>query len=128
MTHFEHTPTHQRLDAYRVAIELFSGVEAAASRFPRGYADMKDQLRRATSAVVRNIAEGANRFHPGDKIARFLVARGEAGECEATLEMAQIVEAIGGAEAIRLRQLATRVSALIGGLIRYQRRIAARSE
>ena len=42
MTHFEHTPAHQRLDAYRVAIKLFRGVEAAASRFPRGYADLKD--------------------------------------------------------------------------------------
>jgi hypothetical protein len=78
MIHNEHTPTHQRLDAYRVAIDLFRGVEAVASRFPRGYADMKDQLRRATGAIVRNIAEGANRFHPADKMARFLVARGEA--------------------------------------------------
>jgi four helix bundle protein len=128
MIHNEHTPAHQRLDAYRVAIDLFRGVEAAASRFPRGYADMKDQLRRATGAIVRNIAEGANRFHPADKMARFLVARGEAGECEATLEMAQIVGAVPGPEATALRRLAARVSALIGGLIRHQRRVAERSE
>ena len=44
MTHYEHTPTHQRLDAYRVAVDLFRGVEDVAARFPRGYGDMKDQL------------------------------------------------------------------------------------
>ena len=128
MTHTDYVPTHQRLDAYLVAIELFRGVEAAAAEFPRGYADMKDQLRRATGSIVRNIAEGANRRHSADKSARFLVARGEAGECEATLEMAQIVGTIDAVEAARLRRLATRTIALVSGLIRYQRRLTGRPE
>ena len=128
MTHTTYIPAHQRLDAYRVGVELFEGVEAVAAGFPRGYSDMKDQLRRAAGAVVRNIAEGANRRHPADKAARFLIARGEAGECEATLQMAQIVGAIDAAEAIRLRKLAGRAMALAGGLIRYQRRLAGRRE
>jgi len=128
MTHDNHIPTHQRLDAYRVAISLFKGVEGAAAQFPRGHRDIKDQMRRAAAAVARNVAEGANRQHPGDKIARFLVARGEAAECEATLEMAQIVGAIDVVEAARLRKLAGRSMALIGGLIRYQRRLVERVE
>ena len=123
MTHTNHVPPHQRLDAYRVAIELFRGVEGVAAGFPRGYGDMKDQLRRAAGAVVRNIAEGANRQHPGDKCARFVVARGEAGECEATLEMAEIVGVLDCYEAQRLRRLAARVAAILGGLIRHQRRL-----
>jgi len=123
MTYDNFVPTHQRLDAYRVAVRLFRGVEDAAQAFPRGYADLKDQLRRAAGSVVRNIAEGANREHRRDKAARFLVARGEAGETEASLEMAQIVGAIEITEAIRLRRLAGRVTALLGGLIRHQRRI-----
>ena len=118
MIHSQYVPAHQRLDAYRVAVDLFRGVEDAAARFPRGYADMKDQLRRAAGATVRNIAEGANRQHTADKQARYLVARGEVGECEAVLEMAQIVGAIDGPEAVRLRQLAARVGAMLGGLVR----------
>ena len=128
MTHTTHIPTHQKLDAYRVAIKLFEGVEAAAEALPRGYADMKDQLRRATASIVRNVAEGANRRTPADKCARFLVARAEAGECEAILEMAQIVKAIETGEAQRLRRLAARTMALVSGLIRYQRRLAGRPE
>ena len=52
---------HQRLDAYRAALELFQGVEIVAAAFPRGFADLEDQLRRAAGATVRHIAEGANR-------------------------------------------------------------------
>ena len=73
---------HQRLDAYHLALELLSGVEALAARLPRGHAELKDQLRRAVGATVRNIAEGANRFHPKDKSARFIIARAECGECQ----------------------------------------------
>ena len=116
-------PTHQRLDAYRIAMRLYRGVEDAAREFPTGYADLKEQLRRSAGSVVRNIAEGANRWHPRDKVARFLIARGEAGECEASLEMAQVVGAIDFAEAVRLRGLAARTTAILGGLVRCQQRL-----
>ena len=41
---------HQRLDACRVALELFQGVEIVAAAFPRGFADLKDQLRRSVTS------------------------------------------------------------------------------
>lgn len=113
--------THQRLDAYRVALDLYRGVEELASGFPRGFADLKDQLRRAAAATVRHIAEGANRMHPRDKAARFMVARGECGECDAALEMAGIVGLGGPAQRAELRRLADRVAAMLRGLIRRER-------
>jgi four helix bundle protein len=106
---------HQRLDAYRVALELFAGVEALAGSFPRGFADLRDQVRRAAAATVRNIAEGANRIHPNGKAARFAVARGEGGECEAAVEMAGVAELVGASEELRLRALADRVAAILMG-------------
>jgi four helix bundle protein len=112
---------HQRLDAYRVALDLFAGVEIVAGSFPRGFADLKDQVRRAAAATVRNIAEGANRIHPNDKAARFAVARGEAGECEAALEMAGVAGLVGASQELRLRTLADRVAAMLMGLIRRER-------
>lgn len=105
---------HHRLDAYHVALELFAGVEELAASFPRGHADLKDQLRRAAAATVRHIAEGANRMYPRDKAARFLLARAECGECEAALEMAAVV---GLASSGELRRLADRVAAICTGLI-----------
>ena len=116
---------HLRLDAFHVAMELTVGVEKLASTFRAGHADLKDQVRRAASATMRNIAEGANRWSPRDKAARFVIARGECGECDATLEM---ILRLGLAEAHQvrqLRQLADRVAAMLTALIRLQGRRAA---
>ena len=123
MDHCNSNPgfTHHRLDAYRVAFELFCGVEELAGGIPRGNAELKDQLRRAAASTVRNLAEGANRISPRDKAARFAVALGEVGETDCALEM---VEALGlgtTRRVMRLRELASRVAAMLFGLIRRQR-------
>lgn len=110
--------THQRLDAYRLAMQLFVGVERLAGGFPRGYADLKDQVRRAAAATVRHIAEGANRASARDKAARFVLARAECGECEAALEMVQVLGLGAHAEVLRLRRRADRVAAMLTGLLR----------
>ena len=108
---------HHRLDAYHVALELFEGVETLAETLPRGYADLKDQLRRAAAATVRHIAEGANRMGPKDKAARFLLARAECGECASALDMAEVAKL---ASPHRLQVLADRVAAMCPGLIRRE--------
>ena len=112
---------HQRLDAYRVAVEFFREVELLAATFPRGHADLKDQLRRATAATVRHIAEGANRYESRDKAARFVLARAECGECECALELAEISIPSCAGRARQLRSLADRVAAMLFGLIRRER-------
>jgi len=113
---------HERLDAYRVALQLFRGVEEMV--LPSGHADLRDQLRRATAATVRHIAEAANRSHPRDKAARFIVAQGECGECAAVLEMAEVLGLAPVARLRALRRLAGRVGAMLTGLIRRQRALA----
>jgi len=115
---------HQRLDAYHVALRLFASVEEITAQFPRGHSDLRDQLRRAAGSTVRNIAEGANRAHPADKATRFLVAKGEVGECDACLEMASILE-LGSLDVLAdLRLDADRVAAMLTGLARRERRRA----
>ncbi len=113
---------HQRLHAYQVALNLFAGVEQIASAFPQGYADLRDQLRRSAAATVRHIAEGANRFHSADKAARFIVARGECGECDACLEMVGILDLVPAARLGELRRRADRVGAMLTGLIQKEQR------
>ena len=111
---------HQRLDAYRVALDLYAGVEKLAAGMPRGHLNHREQLRRAASAIVLNLAEGANRNHAKDKAARFTIARGECGECAAALEMAAVT-GLGSPDRIaELIRLADRVSAMLTGLIRRQ--------
>ena len=115
---------HQRLDVYHVALRLFAGVEKLAAGFPRGHAELRDQTRRAAAATVRNIAEGANRMHGADKASRFLVARGEVGECDACLDMIAILELAPSERIETLRIDADRVAAMLTGLARRARRRA----
>ena len=108
---------HQRLDAFHVAMELTIGVERLAGELPRGHADLKDQVRRAASATMRNITEGANRWAPRDKAARFVIARGECGECDAALEMVERLNLARGSRIRRLRRLTDRIGAMLTGLV-----------
>ena len=76
----------ERLDVYRVARE-FDGF--AATALPRrGAAALRDQLMRASSSIVLNIAEGCGRFARPEKAHFYAVARGSAMECAAALDLA----------------------------------------
>jgi hypothetical protein len=55
---------HERLDVYRAAIEFLVLADAIASALPRGRAYLADQLRRASTSVSFNIAEGAGEYAP----------------------------------------------------------------
>ncbi|MDJ0521893.1 MAG: four helix bundle protein [Planctomycetota bacterium] len=124
-----HTTTsgfaHQRLDAFHAAMQLTIGVERIAASLPRGHADLKDQVRRAASATMRNTTEGANRWTARDKAARFVIAKGECAECDAALEMIERLELAPACDVAALRALADRVGAMLTGLIRRQRRASA---
>ena len=113
---------HERLDAYHVAKELAVGVERLAASLPRGHANVRDQIRRAAHATMLNIAEGANRWSPRDKAARFATARGECGECDAALAFLLDLGLGAGSDVHSLRHRADRVGAMLTGLIRKQRR------
>lgn len=75
-----------RLDAYRVAREF--DVFAARVLPRRGCASLRDQLERASSSVVLNIAEGCGRYARPEKAHFYLIAHGSAMECVGVLDVA----------------------------------------
>ena len=68
---------HQKLTVYQTAMAAFTTTHRMLAAAGSGFASDKEQLRRAMSSVVRNIAEGAGRWTKADKRARYIVARGE---------------------------------------------------
>ena len=75
----------QRLDVYRCAAQFLGHAAGLASRPPRGYAALGDQLRRAALSKTLNIAEGSGK--PDRDAKRFYgIARGSALECAAILD------------------------------------------
>jgi four helix bundle protein len=80
----------QRLDVYQRAIELLALVGEIVDDLPRGHAERTDQLIRATESVVLNIAEGAGRWSIQDSAKHYKIARGEAMECAASLDVMRL--------------------------------------
>lgn len=75
---------HHRLHAYGVAMQLLTAVRAA--RIRDSY--LRDHALRAAKSAVLNAAEGAGRVSRADKARAFTIARGEAGEAAAAVEIA----------------------------------------
>lgn len=80
----------QRLDVYQRSIQFLALVSELAERTPRGNAERIDQLIRAAEAVPRNIAEGAGRWSRADMSKHYKIARGEAMECAASLDVLKV--------------------------------------
>ena len=80
----------QRLDVYQRAAEFLALVYDLVEALPKGNADRSDQLARAAESVLRNIAEGAGRWSEADSANRYKIARGEAMECAASLDVMRL--------------------------------------
>lgn len=77
---------HERLDVYRLAVELHRSALAIVPR--RGARVLRSQVERAALGVVLNIAEGAGRRSRPDKQRFYEIARGSATEVAAILDIA----------------------------------------
>jgi len=103
----------QRLDVYQRAIEFLALVYDLVDDLPRGNADRADQLTRASESVVRNIAEGAGRWSEADSANRYKIARGEAMECAACLDVMKLRKLITDDRYQRGNQLLEGVVAML---------------
>ena len=121
MTKSSRPSPHERLRAYQLAQELTCEARTLAGSLPAGHADLRDQIRRSSHAVVRHIAEGANRWTPADKIARFTIAAGELGECEACMDTLRRLELVSEEAYEACSEVSRERGRVLSGLIRYQR-------
>jgi four helix bundle protein len=88
-----------------------------AERIPRGHRSVADHLLRAASNCVLLLAEGAKRRGAGEKRQRFVESRGECGEVGAAADLLLGYGIGSPADGQTLKQLASRVSAMLTRLI-----------
>ena len=108
---------HDRLDAYRVALEMARGAKELAQHIPRGHRSVADHLLRSSTNAVLLLAEGANRRGPAEKRQRFVESRGEAGEVAAACDLVSVLEVGSGSLAAAVKRDAARVAAMLTRLI-----------
>jgi four helix bundle protein len=105
----------EKLDVYRVAVE-FQAI--AGPLLPkRGYAELRDQLDRASISIVLNIAEGCGRCSPADKARFYSMARGSATECAAILDLLAVRGLVDDRLRKRARALLVRVVQMLTRLV-----------
>lgn len=107
----------QRLDVYQRAIEFLALVTEIVEDVPRGHAERSDQLIRAAESVVRNIAEGAGRWSEADSSKHYKIARGEAMEAAASLDVMQLRQLVTPQRYQRGIQLLEGVVAMLSKMV-----------
>jgi len=105
---------HHKLVAYGVAVELLVAVKAANVRD----AKLRDEALRAAKGACLNCAEGAGRVSRADKARVFAIARGEAVEAVAAVEIAAHAGDTTHACAVECVRIGNRLVALLTGFIR----------
>ena len=105
---------HHRLIAFQVAKQLLLAVRDAHIRD----AKLRDEALRSSKSTCLNIAEGAGRVTRGDKARSFAIARAEAVEAAAAVEIAALLGDCAEGAALEIARIADRLIALLTGLCR----------
>jgi four helix bundle protein len=105
---------HHKLIAFGVAKEMLLAVKSANIR----EAGLRDQAMRAAKSACLNCAEGAGRVTRADKARVFAIARGEAVEAAAAVEIAAACGSASEADVERVAVLADRLVGMLTRLIR----------
>ncbi|HET9553811.1 MAG TPA: four helix bundle protein [Anaeromyxobacteraceae bacterium] len=109
-----HSLPHHKLVAYSVALELLAAVRAASVRD----AKLRDEALRSAKSACLNTAEGAGRVTRADKARSFAIARAEACEAAAAVEIAATCGDASLERAAEVNRITDRLVALLTGLIR----------
>ncbi|HSS38083.1 MAG TPA: four helix bundle protein [Polyangia bacterium] len=107
----------QKLDVYQRSIEFLAFVHRLLSRFPKGHADLADQLRRSAQSTPQNIAEGAGRMTRPDKARHYTIARGSAMESASHLDVMKVAGLVEDEQYVQGTELLERVVAMLTKLI-----------
>ena len=109
---------HEHLDSYQAAVQFVGLAARLAESFPRGYAGLSEQLRRASLSVPLNIAEGYGKRSVADRSKFYDIARGSAHECGAIVDAAT---ALGFADGSLLVEAKTLLVRIVSMLVRMRR-------
>lgn len=104
---------HERLDVYAIALDFLVFANEVIERLPRGRGHLADQLTRASTSIVLNLAEGAGKLSKADKRRYYLTARGSATESAALLDVCLRLKLLGEAEHRAGKEMILRVVSML---------------
>ena len=112
---------HEKLDVYLVAVDFIARANSVVESLPRGRGYLADQLQRAASSIVLNVAEGAGKYSGDDKASFSARARGSTTECAALLDVCLRLKLIEPSVSVENKALLERIAQMLTKLIKSQR-------
>ena len=109
---------YERLDVYKCALEHLGLVLDWIAKLKRGNAGIADQWRRAAMSVPLNIGEASGKVSPAERAHCYQIARGEAMECGAILDVIRLLNAVPSPELDRGKQLLVRIVGMLSKMCR----------
>ena len=110
-------PTHESLDAWKIAIEFAAEVYRVTSKLPRDERfGLTSQMRRAAVSVSSNIAEGTGRHSYREMLHFIAIARGSLREVESLTHLCERLNYLTRGDLTEARALADRSGKLLTGL------------
>ena len=110
---------YEKLDVYQCAIEHLACVFKWRPLLPRGPSALTDQWRRAAMSIPLNIGEGATgKTSVAERAHCYAIARGEAMECGAILDVVRLLNAVPHTDLIHSKQLVVRMVEMLTKMCR----------
>jgi four helix bundle protein len=109
---------YEKLEVYQFSIQHLGIVFRALPSVPRGYAALADQWRRAAMSIPLNIAEGVGKTSMPDRNNRYSIARGEAMECGAIIDVVRLLQVVPEAELSAAKELLVPIVRMLTKLCR----------
>jgi len=121
MNNNENKPTtamlsHESLDVYQLSLKFHLGVMDLLPK--RSSPTLRDQLERASTSIILNIAEGAGRRTSADRRRYFVIVQGSTYECAAILDILRLRKIAQPSRCVAARNYAVRIAQMLGKLAR----------
>ena len=108
---------HEKLRVYQEALQFAASVELTLERTKKS-STLHDQLDRARTSILLNIAEGNGRYTAADRCRFFDMARGSALEYAACLDLLAVKQLVSKEELQFNKASPEKVVSMLVGLIR----------
>jgi len=109
---------YEKLDVYQRAIEHLACVFKWLPLLPRGHSALTDQWRRAAMSIPLNIGEGAGKTSRAERAHCYAIARGEAMECGAILDVVRLLCVVPDTDLVHGKQLVVRMVGMLTKMCR----------
>ena len=111
---------HEKLDVYNLALDFVALADEVVGALPRGRGHLADQLARASTSIVLNLAEGAGKYSKPDKRRYYLSAAGSTTESAAIFDVFMRLKLIAAEQHASAKGMLERISAMLVKLAKAQ--------